>query len=119
MKPAWHRSQRMADEIRRRLSEVIPREVRDPRLGFLTITQVTVSGNLRFAKVFVSVLGSEEEQKQTMRILEHARGFLRHDIGQTLRLRYVPDLEFELDHTAEQADRVHRLMQQISSGTAE
>lgn len=103
----------VGEEIRRVISDLLQRELRDPRLGFVTITRVEMSPDLRLAKVFVSVLGSEEEQQDSMAALQHAKGFIRKNIAEQVNLRFTPELAFRLDHSMEHADRVMRLLKDI------
>lgn len=107
------RQGRIAEETKRILSGLIAREVKDPRLGFLTITRVVVSSDLQVATVYVSVLGDEENQKQTMRILERVKGFLRHEVGHALGVRVTPELIFKLDHSIEEGMRVLQIMRDL------
>jgi ribosome-binding factor A len=110
------RQGRMAEEIQRLLSELIPKEIKDPRLGFLTITRVIVSSDLQHAAVYVSVLGSEEDTKQTMQILEKVKGYLRREVGHALGVRITPELAFKLDQSVEEGTRVLKIMQDLEAG---
>src|SRR6476646_630554 len=103
------RQQQVADLIQREISVLIQRELKDPRLGFVTITSVEVPPDLRYARVFYSVLGTPEEQKGTQQALEHASGFLRHELASRLDLRYVPELAFRNDPSIAHGDRIARL----------
>lgn len=103
------RVQELAREV---LSEAI-QELKDPRIGFVTVTRVRVSADLRHGRVLVSVLGSEEEQERTMEGLESAKAHLRAELGRDMRTKYLPDLTFELDHKAEEAERLERLFKQV------
>lgn len=89
------------------------RSVKDPRVGFVTITAVRVTPDLRQVRVIVSVLGTEEEQEATMEGLASATPFLRSELGRHVRLRYLPELTFERDEAGERADRIERLLRQI------
>lgn len=113
--PAPHRAERVSDEIRRRLTDLISRELKDPRVSFLSsITRVEMSPDLRYAKIYISVMGTPEEQKETITALKHAAGFLRHELGADLRLRHTPELSFVLDHSLEIGDRVLRIIQEVA-----
>jgi ribosome-binding factor A len=104
------------DRVQRLARQILGEEIqnlKDPRVGFATITSVRVSADLRFARVLVSVLGSEEEQGQTMRGLESAKPYLRSELGRQMRLKYLPELSFELDHRAEEAEKLERLFRTI------
>lgn len=114
MVPAPHRAERVSDEIRRRLTELIQMALKDPRVSFMSsITRVEMSPDLRYAKVFVSVMGTPEEQRESVDALKHAAGFLRRELGVDLRLRHTPEIHFVLDHSIEEGDRVLRIMREV------
>ncbi len=119
MSIAGRRADRLGHEIRVELAELIAREVKDPRIGFATITRVEMTADLHHARVFVSVLGSPEEQQSNIEGLSSAAGFLRHEIGRRLTLRRVPDLAFILDHGAEAGEKIDMLLQQIDKNDGE
>jgi ribosome-binding factor A len=104
------RQQRVAEEIRKRASQFIREELKDPRLGFLTLTDVEINSDLTFATIHVSVLGSEEEQRQTMEALRRAKGLVKRDIGDWLRLRTVPEIQFKEDHSIERGTRILQMI---------
>ncbi|GAC1396071.1 MAG: 30S ribosome-binding factor RbfA [Chloroflexota bacterium] len=108
-----HRRERVAVAILRRLSDLIQTEVKDPRVGFVTVTEVTVSPDTRVARVHVSIMGTPEEQKETLKTLKHAAGFLRRELGRSLTTRNTPELWFELDTSLESGDRVLRLLNEV------
>ena len=87
--------------------------LKDPRVGFATITAVRVTPDLRHARVFVSVLGSAEEREETMKGLRSAKSFLRGELGRQMRVKYLPELTFELDHQAEDAEHLEELLRKI------
>lgn len=97
---------------------MLAREVHDPGIGFLTITHVHVSPDLQVARIFYTTLGTEAERRATDKALRRAASFLRHQIGQRLRLRRVPTLEFQFDKAVETQDRVERLLQEIHEAEA-
>jgi ribosome-binding factor A len=105
--------QKLAQEV---LGESI-QTLKDPRIGFATVTGVKISPDLRQARVFVSVLGSEDEQRSTMAGLESAKSHLRSDLGRQVRMKYLPDLIFELDHSPEEAQRMEELLKRIHEET--
>ncbi|MGH2442536.1 MAG: 30S ribosome-binding factor RbfA [Chloroflexota bacterium] len=105
------RRQRVAEEIQRRASTFIREELKDPRLGFLTIIGVEVNFDLTRATIFVSVLGTEGERKQTMEALRGARGLIKRDIGDWLRIRTTPDIVFKLDTSVERGTRILELIE--------
>jgi len=110
-----HRPERLASLLTEIVSELLQREMKDPRLGFASVTHVDVSADLRVVKVYVSVLGSEAEQQETFRVLRGATGFVRSMVGEQVRLRFTPELHFLLDKSLEQGDRVLRLMKQLAA----
>jgi ribosome-binding factor A len=118
-----YRIARINNLIRQELSELLQRQVKDPRLGtFIAVTEVSTSPDLKFAKVFVSRISNEEEKEETMQALEAAAGFLRKSLMKNLRLRHVPDLYFYWDDSIERADRLFRLLDQAdveNDGTTE
>ncbi|HEU5015809.1 MAG TPA: 30S ribosome-binding factor RbfA [Roseiflexaceae bacterium] len=108
------RTQQIGEEMLRILSETIQYEMSDPRVGFATVVNVEVSGDLQHARVYVSVMGDEEQQRETMAALEHARGFLRRQVAQELNhLRTVPDLSFKLDTSLAYSQRIGELLRQV------
>ena len=111
--PNVHRQERLGELIAAELSDLLRTRVKDPRVGFASITHVEVSGDLRHAKVFVSVMGNAEEQAETMKALKHASGFLRHELATRIVLRYMPELVFKLDTSIEEGARILALIQQI------
>jgi ribosome-binding factor A len=108
------RTERLGHEIRVVLAELIAREVKDPRIGFATVTRVELSADLHHARVYVSVLGNPEEQKNNLEGLSSAAGFLRHEIAHRLALRRAPELDFILDHGAETVEKIEMLLQEIN-----
>lgn len=92
-------------------------ELQDPRLGFVTLTEVRMSGDLKIAKVYVSVYGTEEEEAESLEALRHAVGYLRREIGRRLPLRYTPELRFEPDRTIQRADRLEALFADMADGS--
>ena len=105
------RQARVAEEIQRRASQFIREELKDPRLGFLTIIGVQVNRDLTQAIIHVSVLGDEEEQQQTMQALRRAQGVIKRDIGDWLRIRTTPNIIFKLDTSIERGTRILQLIE--------
>lgn len=113
------RPDRVGDQIRKELSELIAREVQDPGVGFLTITRVKVTPDLQLARVFYTTMGDDRARKETARALGRAMPFLRRQVGQRLRLRHVPELQFMYDESIERQDRIERIIQDIHAERAE
>lgn len=107
------RPARVGDQIRHELSELIAREVRDPGVGFITITEVKVSADLQVARAYYTTLGDDKARGQTRKALERATPFLRRELGHRLRLRRVPELHFHFDESVERGDRIERIIQDL------
>lgn len=107
------RQQRVAEEIQRRASTFIREELKDPRIGFLTITGVDVNADLTQAVIHVSVLGTPEEQQETLDTLRRAKGLIKRDIGDWLRIRTTPEIVFKLDTSLERGARILEVIQGI------
>lgn len=108
------RAERLAALMKEEISGIIRRELKDPRIGFATVTGVEVSVDLRHVRVFVSVYGTEEEKRQTLRGLESATGFIRNEMGKRIRLRYTPEILFSLDSSIERGARVFELLHLVN-----
>jgi len=111
------RQEQLSEVIAEELSELL-RKMKDPRIGFASITDVELSADLRHAKVFVSVLGSSEEQQATMSGLEHAAGFLRHELAQRLNIRYTPEILFRLDESIARGVHILQLLHEVQQEQA-
>ncbi|GAC1384800.1 MAG: 30S ribosome-binding factor RbfA [Herpetosiphon sp.] len=107
------RTEQVGDEIQRILGEVVLSEMKDPRLGFVTITGVTMTPDLQRANVRVSIMGPPEERKATLQILERAKGFLRRQVGEQMSLRVVPQLVLHLDTSLDHAIRISEMLHDI------
>jgi ribosome-binding factor A len=111
--PRGTRPDRVGEEIRHEISQLLSREVHDPGVGFVTVTRVTVSADLQHARVFYTLMGDERAKRDCQRALVRATPFLRRGIGQRVRLRRVPDLTFEFDRGVEHQDRIERILLEI------
>jgi ribosome-binding factor A len=103
----------VADEIHQIISVLLQREMKDPRIGFVTVTQVEVTQDLKYARIFVSVMGSPEEQHDTMAALASGRGFMRRELAGRMDIRAVPEIQFKLDRGMEYSDRINRLLNEL------
>jgi len=111
-----HRIERVSSLMRHEISELLQRQVKDPRLSqFVAVTDVSLSADLKYAKVFVSCMGSEEEKKTMLKGLGAASNFLRNQLAKRLRLRHIPELSFEWDDSIERGDHLLQLMDKISA----
>lgn len=113
------RPARVGDQIRMELTELIARRVKDPGIGFLTITDVTVTPDLQIARVYYTTIGDEKARTETRRALGRATPFLRREVGQRLQLRRVPELEFFFDQSVERGDRIERIIQELHASDAQ
>jgi len=107
------RNERIALQIQREASDVIHQHVKDPGIGFVTVTGVEVSNDVAHAKIFVSIMGSEEQKQTSMSALERARGFIRSEIGARIRLRITPELHFKLDESMDYSAKIGRVLSEI------
>jgi len=110
------RTDRIDELLRQEIGEILSRDVQDPRIGFVTVTDVETAPDLSNARVWVSVIGQPDERAQTMRALERAMPFVRHELGARIRLRRIPELHVRADDTAERGTRVLRLLAELESG---
>jgi ribosome-binding factor A len=106
---------RVAEQLKKELSHIIQTELKDPGIGFITVTGVDVTNDLSQAKAFISVLGSEEQKEATLKSLGRARGFIRTELGKRIRLRHVPELLFQFDTSIEYGSRIEKLLESINS----
>jgi ribosome-binding factor A len=113
------RPERLAEQIREEVSLIIAGEVEDPRVGFATVTDVKLSADLRHAKVYVSVIGTENEVKGSLVALRHASGFIRHQLGAVLRMRHTPELHFAHDDAELRAARIEELLSEEAAAARE
>ncbi|AZR72394.1 ribosome-binding factor A [Anoxybacter fermentans] len=108
------RARRVAQVIKEEISDLLQRgAIKDPRIGFVTITDVEVSKDLRYAKVFVSVYGDETEIQNTMEGLNAAAGFVRREVGKHLRLRHTPEIIFKFDQSVQYGARINEVLQEL------
>lgn len=108
------RPNRVGEQMKKELGEIITRKIKDPRIGFVTVTDVNVTGDLQQATVYISVLGDEEQRENTLKGLAKAKGFIRSEIGQRIRLRKTPEITFEFDESIDYGNRIDTLLHQIA-----
>lgn len=114
-----NRANRVAEEIKREIAQMLREEIKDPRVGFVTLTGVDVTSDLRYAKVFFSVYGSDEEKEQTMAVLQKAQGYIRSELGKRLRLRYTPELSFKFDDSILYGAKIMELLETVKRSDEE
>ena len=110
------RTERVDELLRQEIGALLAKEIADPRIGFATITDVETSPDLRHAKVWVSVIGGKADRDETLRALQQAMGFVRHELGRRLRIRRIPELHVRLDDSAERGTRVLHLLNELEAG---
>lgn len=109
------RTNRVAEQIKKELGIIIQREMKDPRIGFITVTGVEVTNDLSQAKVFISIMGDAEQQAESLRALEKAQGFLRSEIGSRIQMRHVPELVFKRDQSIEYGSKIESIIAQLKT----
>lgn len=109
----YKRSERLGELIVAEISELVRRDIKDPRIGFVTFTRVALSDDLRSATIFASILGSEQDKARTLQGLSSAAGYIRRQLGQALHLRYTPELMFLSDTSLEHGAHIARLLRQL------
>jgi ribosome-binding factor A len=112
----YKRSERLGELILAEISDLITREIKDPRIGFVTFTRVEMSDDLRHAKVFVSSIGAEPEKARTLQGLSSATGYIRRQLGRALHLRYTPEISFLLDDSLEHGAKIAQILRQLQAG---
>ncbi|AUS96025.1 ribosome-binding factor A [Clostridium thermosuccinogenes] len=105
------RINRISEEVKREVSNIIRNEIKDPRLpSMVSVVSANVTKDLRYAKIYVSVLGTDEEKKNAMEALKSAAGFIRREVGRRVQLRYTPEMHFELDTSIEHGVYITKLI---------
>ena len=115
MKSESIRQRKLADLIKKELSQIIDRKINDPRKGFITITNVKVSGDLRIASIYFTVLGDDEQIKQSQNALDSAKNFIRSELAPNIKLRYIPEIRFFYDQSFEYSQNIENLLKKIKS----
>jgi ribosome-binding factor A len=109
-----YRIDQVAGQVRQEVMQIIQRDLKDPRIGFVSITQVKLSPDFRHARVRVSILGTEDEQEETLRGLNSAKGLIRHELGRRLsNLKFSPDILFELDPSIEYSVHISKRLREV------
>jgi ribosome-binding factor A len=111
MQPS-RRPQRLALEIQHEISLILSRDMKDRRIGFVTVTGVEMSSDLHHARVYVSAMGSETDKKASLETLNHATGWIRHELGQRIRMKFLPEIVFRTDTSQEYGEHIDQLLDQ-------
>lgn len=113
------RQERVEELLKVEISEILQREMQDPRVGFVTITDVEITPDLRHARVFVSIMGDDQKKKTGMKALKSAAGFVRSELGKRVRMRVTPEIEFRADESIDRGVRIFELLEQIKKDEPE
>ncbi len=108
------RVDRVGQLVQQEMSKLILGRTKDPRIGFTTVTHVKMTADLKSAVVFVSVMGTEKIKQNTIAGLEHARGFFQHEIGEALKLRFTPKIQFELDRSIDRSLEIDQILKKVT-----
>ena len=111
----YKRSDRIAESIREEISSILLQEINDPRIQFVSVMRVEVSADLQHAKIFVSIIGSEEKKQEAFEGLKSARGFIQRKLGKRIRLRYTPEISFKMDTSVDKGMHIYELLQEIKN----
>jgi ribosome-binding factor A len=115
MAQEFSRTQRVGGQIQRELAQIIQQELRDPRLGLVTVSAVEVSKDMTHAKVFITVMNPEQDVDETLKVLKKASGFLRRALGKRMLLRLIPELHFAYDSSLDEGMRVSALLDAVAA----
>ncbi len=110
-KPTYKRAERVSDQMKQEIADILMRKIKDPRIGFVTVTDVEVADDLRNAKVFVSVYGAEKAT--TLKGLESASPYIRSELGKRMRMKFIPELLFRYDESVERGAHINELLHEI------
>ena len=110
---SWDKFEKLVSSVRQKIANVIQYRLKDPRVGFVTVTKIDLARDLKTCTVFYSVVGSEGERTRTKKALEDARGYIQTEVGKSLRTRTVPHLEFRYDDSMEKSERINKILREI------
>lgn len=110
-----HRAERLGEELKKELADIVRNYIRDPRIGFISFTDVEVTKDLHYAKIFFSVLGDVEVRDTTTAVLEKAKGYIRSELSKRLKLRYTPELTFKFDESMTYGSKISALLNKVIS----
>jgi len=115
MNTMQYRNNRLSEEIKKEISKMILEEIKDPRIkAMVSITDIELTKDLRYAKVYVSIYGNEEDKRETFEGLKSAAGYIRHEIGRRIKMRYTPEIIFELDHSIEYGAHISEILKELN-----
>jgi len=108
------RPNRVGEQIKKEMTDILQRDLKDPRIGFVTVTEVEVTGDLQQATVYITVLGNNEQKESTLQGLSKATGFIRSEIGKRIRLRKTPELLFKFDESTEYGNKISTILHELN-----
>src|SRR5690625_4721734 len=109
------RANRVAEQMKKEVGEILNQKIKDPRVGFVTVTDVELTNDLQQATVYISVLGKDEEKEATLLALSNATGFIRSEVGKRIRLRKTPEIEFQFDEAHEYGNRIDEILRDLKN----
>lgn len=112
---SFKRSARMRELIQAEVAAIIREELKDPRIGFVTVMHVELTDNLRHADIYISPMGTDEQKKSTFKAIRAAAPFIRRLLGQRIKIKFIPDITVKWDHSGEHADTVYRLLRELET----
>ncbi len=115
MNYSYTRADRVSDLLKKEISELLLREVKDPHIGFITITDVEVSKDLQVAKVYYTILGDKKQLRESAQALNRVPRFIKRQLGKRLRMRYIPDIIFKYDHSLEYGDKIDHILNHLEN----
>ena len=107
------RIEKLQELIKQEMSKMLLREIKDPRIGFVTVTDVEMTGDLREAKIYVSIMGDEEKVQESLKGLKSALGFIRREIGKRIKIRFTPEISFALDTSLDYSEHIQKILLDI------
>lgn len=107
------RAERVGEQTKKEIMDIVNNKVKDPRVGFITITDVELTNDLSQGKVYLTVLGNQKEVDNTFKALDKAKGFIKSELGSRMRLRIIPELSFEYDESIEYGNKIERMIQDL------
>jgi ribosome-binding factor A len=108
-----HRQERLRELIKSEFGQILQRDLKDPRIGFVSVTDVELSNDYSHVKIFVSIMGNDEAKRLTMEGLESAKGFIRTELGKRIRLRHTPEVHLIADNSIERGSRIFELLEEV------
>ncbi|RXK19000.1 30S ribosome-binding factor RbfA [Macrococcus sp. DPC7161] len=108
------RSERVGEQLKKELSEIINQKLKNPNIGFVTVTEVEVTGDLSIASVYITVLGEERDRKKSLEALEKSKGFMKSEIAKRMDLRIVPELKFVYDESVDYGNKIERMIAELN-----